>query len=143
MVEIRDSVQNIYNVTTRIYDAVVVEHCAALSAIGLHPLLAGRRLRRSTPHLTRSRRSRSAIIGKPAQTSRSPGCCNGRPRYWPIAGTSSVTHLEEENVAAVSPLRFEAADVAALDALGATWALALQGRSLLPRHRRRGLRIPG
>lgn len=104
------TVQNIYNVKTRDYDAVV-DYCAA-NAIGFIPFwpVGGGDLTSDEAIAAIARRYGMS----PAQIALA-WLLQRSPTMLPIAGTSSVAHLEE-NVAACG-ITIEAKDVAALDAL--------------------------
>jgi len=104
------TVQNIYNFKARVYDAVV-DYCAA-NAIRFIPFwpVGGGDL--TTDEAIAAIESRYGM--SPAQIALA-WLLQRSPTMLPIAGTSSVAHLEE-NVAACG-ITLEAIDVAALDAL--------------------------
>jgi len=106
------TVQNIYNVKTRIYDAVL-DYCTAhdIGFIPFWPVGAGDLASNEAIAAIATRYDASAAqIALAWLLQRSPVIL-------PIAGTSSVAHLEE-NVAACA-ISLDAGDVAALDALAA------------------------
>ena len=106
------TVQNIYNVKTRIYDAVL-DYCTEhdIGFIPFWPVGAGDLASNEAIAAIATRYDASAAqIALAWLLQRSPVIL-------PIAGTSSIAHLEE-NVAACA-ISLDAGDVAALDALAA------------------------
>lgn len=106
------SVQNVYNVKTRMYDGVL-DYCTAndIAFIPFWPVHAGDlATNEATAEIAKRYDASAAQIALAWLLQRSSVIL-------PIAGTSSVAHLEE-NVAACA-ISLDAADVATLDGLGA------------------------